>query len=181
MEDLVGGGGVVVVDAGVPSALLVLAGGSDLLGQVRGGGGRGGGHVRDVGALAAQVTGEEDERDGPAEERREERHGERGRDLHRRRRRHLFSLCSPERGEGRGGVCGRTGTGSAFLPCSGRRDRGRVGWAGPFWPGWAAPHSGPSSLTASSSRNEKKAVAQPASVQIVMETCLKKKKKVMET
>ena len=67
--DLVGGGGVVVLG---PS-LLVLGGGADLLGQVRGGGDGGGGHVRDVGALAAQVAGEEDEGDGPAEQHREDR------------------------------------------------------------------------------------------------------------
>lgn len=71
---LVGGG--VVVGAGV-AALLVLVGEADLLGQVSGGSGGGGWHVRDVGPLAAEVAGEENERDGAAEERREEGHRER--------------------------------------------------------------------------------------------------------
>ena len=107
-DDLVRGGGGVVVG---PGALPGLVGGADLLGQVRGDGGGGGGHVGDVGAFAAEVAGEEDEGDGPAEDRGEEGHGDRGRDL---RRRHL--VCFAAAGDGEGGR--ECGTGSAsFLPC----------------------------------------------------------------
>jgi hypothetical protein len=98
MENLIGGSGVVVVWAGTLPGLVGLA---DLLGKVRGGGGGGGRDVRDVGALAVEVAGEEDEGDGAPEDRGEEWHGERGRDLHRRRR-HLLPRCCWLAGEGEG-------------------------------------------------------------------------------
>jgi hypothetical protein len=123
--NLIGGGGVVVWAGALP----VLVGGAELLGQARGGGGGGGRDVRDVGALAAEVAGEEDERDGPAEDRGEEGHGERGRELRRRRRHLVWWFCFS---------CRRRQSVQldrlpSFLPCcfSTRGECGcRVYWAG---------------------------------------------------
>jgi hypothetical protein len=141
--NLIGGGGVVVWARALP----VLVGGAELLGQVRGGGGGGGRDVRDVGALAAEVAGEEDERDGAAEDRGEEGHGERGREL-RRRRRHLvwwfcfFFLPSTR-------VCNWIG----FLPCF-FSTRGEFG-CGVYWAGLAS-RFGPSTPAYTSKKQSTK-------------------------